>query len=134
MKKSFEDELISGMQDELRKNASAEMPKLSRAADCLHSALEILEQQGLHARADEVLQLLEKLAKGTKVVKTAKVHSLQQLMEAGVSQRDLMNFGRGDPRAVAKLNLVLRRLGMSDHDIVKFLGPGRGAGTQSLES
>jgi hypothetical protein len=123
-KKVFEDELISGMQSELRKQASADrQPKLARAAECLHAALEILEQQGLQARADEVLQLLEKLARGTKVVKTAKIHSLQQLMEAGVSQRDIHEFARGNPRAVAKLNMTLRRLGMSDHEISKFLGP-----------
>lgn len=122
MKRSFEDELISGMQDQLRKYAEAETPKLSRAAECLHSALELLEQQGLYARADEVLQLLQKLAKGTKVVKTAKIESLQQIMDAGVSQRDLMGFARGEPRAIAKLNLVLRRLGMAEHEIAKFLG------------
>ncbi len=123
-KELFADELISGMQESLRKQASAETPKLSRAAECLHSALEILEEQGLHARADEVLHLLEKLAHGTKVTKTAKVHSLQQLMEAGVTQRDLREFARGNPTAVAKLNLVLRKLGLADHEIAKFLGPG----------
>jgi hypothetical protein len=122
----FENEMASAMQQELRKQASSEeTPKLVRAAECLHAALEILEEQGLHARADEVLQLLQKLAQ-TPVVKAAapKVHSMPQLMEAGVTQRDLMNFAKGEPRAVAKLNLVLRRLGMSEHEIAKFLGHG----------
>lgn len=124
-KELFENEMASGMQQELRKQASAETPKLVRAAECLHAALEILEEQGLHSRANEVLELLEKLAQ-TPVVKAAapKVHSLQQLMEAGVSQRDLRDFARGEPRAVAKLNLVLRRLGMAEHEIAKFLGHG----------
>lgn len=125
LKSLFENELMSGMQQELRKQASSEkQPELVKAAECLHAALEIFEQHGMHARADQVLQLLEKLGRGT--VKTAepKVHSLQQLMEAGVSQRDLRDFARGEPRAVAKLNLVLRRLGMSEHEISKFLGPG----------
>lgn len=123
-KELFTDELLTGMQDGLRKYASAETPKLSRAAECLHSALEILEEQGLHARADEVLKLLQKLAKGPIKTANPKVHSLKQLMDAGVSQRDLRDFARGEPRAVAKLNLVLRRLGMSEHEIVKFLGHG----------
>lgn len=120
-KELFENELVSGMQQEMRKYASAGTPKLARAAECLHAALEILEEQGLKARADEVLQLLEKLSKGP-VVKTAKIHSLKQLMEHGVSQRDLMNFAKGDPRATAKLNLVLRKMGLAEHEIAKFLG------------
>ena len=111
MKRSFEDELISGMQDELRKNAEAEKPKLSRAADCLHSALELLEQQGMHARADEVLQLLEKLAEGTTTIKTAKIESLEQLMHAGVSQRDLMNFARGDQKSCWKTQFGFASIG-----------------------
>jgi hypothetical protein len=125
-KELFENEMATGMQQGLRKYASSEeTPKLARAAECLHAALEILEEQGLTARAEEVLQLLQKLAEAP-VVKAAapKVHSMKQLMEAGVSQRDLMNFAKGEPRAVAKLNLVLRRLGMSEHEIAKFLGHG----------
>lgn len=116
---------MSGMQTELRKQASDDkQPNLSEAADCLHAALEIFEQQGMHARADQVLKLLEKIAQQkVPVTKTAKIDSLQKLMEAGVSQRDLHDFARGSARATAKLNLTLRRLGLSDHEISKFLGP-----------
>ena len=125
LKSQFENELMSGMQKELRKQASSEkQPSLAKAAECLHSALEIFELHGMRARADQVLQLLEKIGRGTVVTAAPKVHSLQQLMDAGVSQRDLRDFARGEPRAVAKLNLVLRRLGMSEHEISKFLGPG----------
>lgn len=56
----FEDDLIRGMQDGLKKQT---IPNLSQAAECLHAALEIFEQQGLSKRADQVLVLLEKLAK-----------------------------------------------------------------------
>lgn len=122
-KEFFDDELVTGMQQQMRKQASAETPKLARAAECLHAALEILEEHGLHARADQVLQLLQKLSKGVKTA-APKVHSLQQLMDAGVSQRDLRDFARGEPRSIAKLNLVLRRLGMAEHEIAKFLGHG----------
>lgn len=121
----FENELVLNMQQEMHKYASAkEMPKLTRATECLHAALEILEEQSLHSRADEVLKLLEKIAQMPFKVAAPKVHSLQQLMNAGISQRDLREFARGEPRAIAKLNLVLRRLGMAEHEIAKFLGHG----------
>ena len=127
MKKVFEDDLISGMQQELRKQASEEVPNLSKAAECLHTALEIFEEQGMTARADQVLQLLENInrAPAPTVKKAAKIHSLQQLMEAGVTQRDLREFKKNNPMAIAKLNLTLRRLGLSDHEVAKYLGPNR---------
>lgn len=115
------------MQQEMRKQASAEKPSLAKAAECLHAALEIFEEQGLTTRADQVLQLLENINRepAPPVTKTAKVHSLQQLMEAGVTQRDLKEFARDNPMAVAKLNMTLRRLGLTDHEIARFLGPTR---------
>lgn len=126
-KEFLDDELILGMSQELVKQASDEQPNLVKAAECLHAALEILEEQGLHSRADQVLQLLEKIAKQNTapIKKEAKIHSLQQLMEAGITQRDLKEFARGNPMATAKLNLVLRKLGVSDHEMAKFLGPGK---------
>ena len=89
--------------------------------------MEIFEEQGLAARADQILQLLENInrAPAPPVVKIAKIHSLQQLMEAGITQRDLREFAKDNPMAVAKLNLTLRRLGLSDHEVAKFLGPTR---------
>lgn len=126
MKEFFADELVAAMQQELVKQASAEQPSLVKAAECLHAALEIFEEQGLQARADQVLKLLEKLGQGSELLeKTAKIHSIKQLMEAGVTQRDLKEFARGNPVATAKLNLVLRKLGLSDHEIAKFLGPSK---------
>ena len=121
-KSLFEDELIAGMQKELRKQASAETPNLAKAAECLHAALEIFEAQGMKARADQVLSLLEKLATpGRRDVE--KMPSVKALMEAGLSQRDMHEFAKGNPIAKAKFNLTLRSLGLSDHQIAKFLGP-----------
>lgn len=126
MKEFLNDELVAGMQQELVKQASAEQPNLVKAAECLHAALEIFEEQGLQARADQVLQLLEKIGQDAILMeKIAKIHSLKQLMEAGVTQRDLKEFARGNPVAAAKLNLVLRKLGLSEHEIAKFLGPSK---------
>lgn len=127
MNKEFlDDELSLGMNQELVKQASDEQPNLVKAAECLTAALEILEEQGLSVRADQILQLLEKIGQqNVPIKKDARIHSLQQLMEAGVTQRDLKEFARGNPVATAKLNLVLRKLGLSDHEIAKFLGPSK---------
>jgi hypothetical protein len=123
MKKVFENELVLGMQAQMRKQASAEKPNLVQAAECLHSALEILESHGLTARADQVLSLLQKIAQTNEVKDMQEMPTLQKLMEAGMTQRDLHEFSKGSPIAKAKLNLVLRSLGLSDHHMAKFLGP-----------
>jgi hypothetical protein len=49
--------------------------------------------------------------------------SIHKLMEAGLTQRDMHEFAKGNPIAKAKFNLVLRHLGYSDHQIGKFIGP-----------
>ncbi len=116
---------MSGMQQELRKQASDDkQPNLSEAADCLHAALEIFELHGMRARADQVLQLLEKIAQTNEARKVQlNMPSIKSLMQAGLTQRDMHEFSKGSPRATAKMNLILRRLGLSDHQISKFIGP-----------
>ena len=126
-KNVFENDIIRGMQQQLVKQAGSKVPDLSKAAECLHSALEIFEEQGLQKQADQITQLLLKIAnKNSSLPKVAEpqLQSVQQLMQAGVSQRDLREFAKGNPIAVAKLNLVVRKLGMPDHEIAKFLGHG----------
>lgn|SRR5271166_408443 len=127
IKKSiFEDDLIAGMQTELRKQASDPIPNLTRAAECLHAALEIFESQGLEKQANQVLRVMQKIAQTNPSLKQKPVMempSINKLMEAGVTQRDLHEFSKGNPIARAKLNLALRGLGMSEHQIGKFLGP-----------
>lgn len=122
--KEFElDELSLGMRKELIKHASEEVPNLGKAAECLHAALEILESHGLQAQANRLLQVMEKIGQSAYIKQAATPPSLEQLMQAGLTQRDLQEFARGNPIAVAKLNLVLRKLGAPDHEISKFLGP-----------
>lgn len=122
-KSLFEDELIAGMEGQLRKQAAGEKPSLAKAANCLHAALEILEEQGLTARADQVLKLLQKIAQTNEArTDVQRMPSLKALMEAGMTQRDLHEFSRGNPIAKAKFNLVLRSLGYSDHQIGNFIG------------
>ncbi len=64
IKKSvFEDELIAGMQRELQPfEKKAAVNDLVKAADYLHSAVEILEEAGMTAKADQVLRILAKIA------------------------------------------------------------------------
>jgi hypothetical protein len=124
MKKSFEDELMTGMQRELVKQASGGTPDLSKAAECLHAALEIFEEQGLTTRADQLMNVLYKIAQTQKTKPVMEMPSIKSLMEKGITQRDLMEFSKGNPVAKAKLNLVLRSMGLSEHHIGKLIGPG----------
>lgn len=114
---------MAGMEKELRKQASSSAPSLVKAAECLHAALEIFEEKGMKARADQVLQILEKIAQSEKSKVIEKMPSVKALMEAGLTQRDMHEFAKGNPVAKAKFNLVLRQLGLSDHQIGKFIGP-----------
>lgn len=123
-KSLFEDELVTSMENQLRKQAAAEKPvALAKAAECLHAALEIFEEQGMTARADQVLKLLQKLGQTNEARDVQQMPSLHKLMEAGLTQRDMHEFSKGNPIAKAKFNLVLRGLGYSDHQIGKFIGP-----------
>ncbi len=64
IKKSvFEDELIAGMQRELQPfKKKAAMNDLVKAAEYLHAAVEIFEEAGMTAKADQVLRILAKIA------------------------------------------------------------------------
>ena len=123
MKKSFEDELMTGMHQELIKQAIGGTPDLSKAAECLHSALEIFEEQGLSARADQLTNVLLKIAQTYKSKPMQQLPSMKSLMQAGLTQRDLHEFSKGNPVAKAKFNLVLRNMGMSEHEIGRLIGP-----------
>lgn len=76
IKKSvFEDELIYGMQRELQgfeKNAG--MNDLTQAADYLQAAMEIFEEAGLTAQADQLLSVLQKIADDEQDAKNGKTH------------------------------------------------------------
>lgn len=122
-KKMFEDELVAGMQQELRKQASGEEPNLAKAAECLHAALEIFEETGLEARAAQVLKVLEGISKQAVRVEAEEVPGPQELAAAGITQKDMQELAKGTPAAKAKFNLVLRQMGMSDHAMGRMLGP-----------
>jgi hypothetical protein len=121
-KKVFEDELMTGMHQELIKQALGATPDLSKAAECLHAALEIFEEQGLTKQADQLTHVLYKIAQTHKTKPTQKFPSMQSLMHAGLTQRDLQEFARGNSFAKAKFNQVLRHMGMSEHEIGRILG------------
>ena len=123
-KNLFENEIIANMQTELRKQASDDKkPELVKAAECLHAALEILESAGLQSRANDVLNLMQKIAKDNELKLVQKMPSINQLMQAGLTQRDMQELAKGNPIAKAKFNLALRQLGLSEHQIGKLIGP-----------
>lgn len=64
IKKSvFEEELVIGMDRELRSMETGhDVKDLSKAADYLHSAMDLLEETGLTVQAEEVFQILSKIA------------------------------------------------------------------------
>lgn len=66
IKKSiFEEDLIYGMQRELRSHEKKQgMQNLVKAADNLHSALEILEEAGLKTQANKIFLILKRIAEG----------------------------------------------------------------------
>ena len=115
MKEFLDEELISGMQQELRKYAADEAaPDLVKAAECLHAALEILEEQGKHAQADQLLQVLQKIAQTRKAKQSTKMPTAEALAREGIGKHDLLELQKGNPTAVAKFNLVLRRMGYAE--------------------
>lgn len=62
-KNKFDNELMLGMQRELQPVVKkAGMDNLVKAADYLHAAIEIFEEAGLTAKADQVLRILGKIA------------------------------------------------------------------------
>lgn len=119
IKKVFENDLITGMQQELRKQASANH-NLVKAAECLHAALEIFEDSGLQSKADQILNLLLKIAQ-SKAKHVKNMPSIQSLLEKGITHRDMKEFTKS-PVSKAKVNIVLRDLGFSEHDIAQFIG------------
>lgn len=126
IKKSiFEKDLIAGMQKELHSQANGSEINLNQALDYLQSAMEILDEAGMKSNAQAISTILKKVAdpiyKKKNPVK--EMPSIQSLMEAGLTQKDLMEFGKGNPTAKAKVNQVLRSLGRTDKEIFNFIGP-----------
>lgn len=124
IKKSlFEQDIISGMEQELRKRAAVEAPNLVKAGECLHAVLEILEEAGLQTQADQVLAILAKIASEHKRKPTQQLPAMHVLMQHGVTQKDIAEFYKGSPIAKAKVNFALYNMGLDGHAIARFLGP-----------
>ena len=106
IKKSvFEDDLIAGMQRELAGQDKARaMSNLTKAADCLHAAVEIFEEMGLTAKADQILNVMSKIAKDNdtkgltseKMVNNLKNHGTVFNMADDNASEDLLNLDIDD--------------------------------------
>ena len=121
IKKSFENDIILGMQHELTKQAHSSA-NLIKAGECLHGALEIFENHGLSKQADQIIQLLKHIAFKNAKPRVSNIPSIEQLYQAGITQRDMRGVSRGEIAAIAKINIIMRKLGSSDNDIAHFLG------------
>lgn len=120
IKKSvFEDEIVANMQQELRPLVKQASLDLVKAADYLNSAAEIFEEAGLTAQSDQIINILYKIAES----KRQKLPAIQVMLDAGVSEKDFEEFGKGSQFAKAKINKALRDAGYSEHDIATFIGP-----------
>jgi hypothetical protein len=125
IKKSvFEDDLIAGMQRELRSHDQKEgFKNLDKAVDYLNSAVQILEEAGMNAKADKVLRILGKIALGAgHDTKVKEMPSMKSLMEKGVTMEDLKGVGKGDAFSKARVNTAFRRLGYTDKEIGHLIG------------
>ncbi len=64
LKKTFENEILKSMEVSLHKQASNQnTDNLEQAVDYLNSAIDIFEDAGLTAQADQILNVLSKIAK-----------------------------------------------------------------------
>lgn len=130
IKKSvFEDELIHGMQRELQAHDKKQgMQDLVKAADYLNAAVEIFEEAGLNAKADQVLRILGKIALAQDEqaaghdTKVKMMPSMKALMEKGVTHEDLRGVGKGDAFSKARVSTAFRALGYTDKEIGNLIG------------
>lgn len=112
------------MQKELRAQATQQRDEgVAQALEHLRSAKDILENAGLKSRANSIQTILHKVSEiHQKKNPVQEMPAMRALMEAGVTQRDLMEFSKGNPVAKAKINQTLRDLGRTDKEIISFLG------------
>jgi hypothetical protein len=130
IKKSvFENDLIVGMQRELRAHDEKQgMENLVKAAEYLHATVEIFEEAGLTAKADQVLKILAKIAAQhhkkaapPSFTQAGEMPSIEDWAAQGVTVKDMRDFTK-NPIAKAKLNNALRQMGYTDSQMAKLLG------------
>jgi len=130
IKKSvFENDLIVGMQRELRAHDEKQgIENLVKAAEYLHATVEIFEEAGLHAKADQVLNILARIAQQhhkkaapPAYTQAGEMPSIEDWEAKGVTVKDMRDFTK-NPIAKAKVNNALRLMGYTDSQMAKFLG------------
>jgi hypothetical protein len=106
-----ESNILLGMHDQMMKLGSSKVPDLMQASEALQGALEIFEQAGLSRQADQVLQVLEKLGRGfTPQRPTTFEPTVRDLMEAGITQREINEAKRGNLLVRAKIEAIIEKL------------------------
>jgi len=117
----FENDIINSMEKELAFASKKEgINNLTKAAEYLHSAIEIFEEAGMQKKANQVLQILAKIA-ASSLTEARQMPSLEDWKSAGVTLKELKEF-KHNPIAKAKINLALRQLGYKESELHKLLG------------
>ena len=115
------------MQRELRAYEKKQgMDNLVKAAEYLHSAIDIFEEAGLNSKADKVLKILAKIAlqsKGANIpdVEFGIMPSPEDWLKHGVTNKDIKEF-RVNFISKAKINKALRMMGYPEDKILRLLG------------
>ncbi len=124
MKTIFASELMNKMSETLK--STNENDDLTKAIDNIHTAMKLLDEAGLTSVSNQILNVLVKVARDGAELDLENTEismpSVKSLIQAGLSMRDLYEFGEGNKSAIAKMNLALRNLNMSESDIVKMIG------------
>lgn len=139
IKKSvFEKELIAGMHKELIKNATShDLDNVEQAVDYLNSAIDIFEDAGMQTQADQVTNILFKIAasdendvkksksdkhtKGLtpdKMLNNLKNHgTVFNMANDGMAAHDLMSLDNADADDLLNIDISDNALEVSEKDL-----------------
>jgi hypothetical protein len=127
IKKSSENDLIAGMERELRSHDQKQgFENLDKAVDYLDSASQILEEAGMTAKADQVLRILAKIA-GMRDTQGKPVHDphiqglTRKKMENNLKNHGLMFNLADDAAADDLLNVDIEQPKSFDEDYEEYL-------------
>lgn len=86
-----ESEIINGMHGNLVKEASnQDFDNVEQAVDYLNNAIDIFESEGLNSQADQVLNVLYKIAQRHKPKKPKKPHTISDRHTKGLTSEKML--------------------------------------------
>jgi antitoxin component of RelBE/YafQ-DinJ toxin-antitoxin module len=129
IKKSvFENEIINNMQRNLTESSIEEgMYSVDKAVDYLNSAIDVFEDLGMYSKADQILNILSKIASYKVITKMPSIAAVKQaLMQHGLDLKDIDILSKETTfenlSTKKKIVKILKELGLSDENIVQNFG------------